>query len=106
MCWPSPIQTPPACPPDKWRKLIHLEGSPTQAEDDARGGSYGLGKNAPFNLSEVNTVFYTSCLWQDEQADYQHRSIGKAQLATHKDPEDQDRNPATHRLLCPPRPST
>ena len=78
-------------PPDKWRKLIHLEGSPTQAEDDARGGSYGLGKNAPFNLSEVNTVFYTSCLWQDDQADYQHRSIGKAQLATHKDPENQDR---------------
>ena len=73
-------------PPDKWRKLIHLEGSPTQPEDGARGGSYGLGKNAPFNLSAVNTVFYASYLL-DDHGDRQHRSIGKAQLATHEDPE-------------------
>ena len=73
-------------PPEQWRKLIRLEGSPTQPNGNARGGSYGLGKNAPFNLSAINTVFYTS-IWTGDDHTSHHQSIGKAQLATHKNPD-------------------
>ena len=69
-----------------WRNLIRVEGSATTEQGPARGGSYGFGKNAPFNLSAIRTVFYTTRRpGQDGQTT--HRSIGKAQLATHKNPD-------------------
>ena len=49
-----------------------------------------MGKNAPFNLSAANTVFYASS-FLDDNGDRQHCSIGKAQLATHEDPQQAGR---------------
>ena len=45
---------------NNWRNLIFREGTPTNAEGQTKGGSYGFGKNAPFNLSCVQhrTVQY------------------------------------------------
>lgn len=34
-----------------WDNLIFKEGTPTAGDGKTKGGSFGFGKNAPFNLS-------------------------------------------------------
>lgn len=71
---------------DTWRDLIHVEGSTADSQGVARGGSHGFGKNAPFNLSAIQTVFYTT-RYRDHQGQDVHQCIGKAQLAAHHHPD-------------------
>lgn len=41
-----------------WRALTHSDGVSTKKNDS--GGSYGIGKNAPFACSQLRTVFYNT----------------------------------------------
>ena len=43
----------------KWNALIYDEGN-SQKKDKNSAGSFGTGKNAPFALSGINTVFYVT----------------------------------------------
>ena len=43
----------------KWNALIYDEGN-SQKDSDNSTGSFGAGKNAPFALSGINTVFYST----------------------------------------------
>lgn len=53
-------------------------------------GSYGIGKFAPFTVSELRTVF-VSTVWNDSEAGAQHYVQGKAVLMSHHDDKGQTR---------------
>ena len=52
-------------------------------EDVGSGGSFGIGKNATFALSDIQTVFI-STLYTDENGDSQFLCMGKTQFISHK----------------------
>jgi len=47
-------------------------------------GSYGIGKFAPFTVSELRTVF-VSTVWQNDQDEWLHYVQGKSVLTSHED---------------------
>ena len=77
---------------DPWQALINEDGVSAK-ESEASGGSYGIGKNAPFACSSLSLVFYNTFAIDNEKAfegvarlatlfDYNHRAtqrIGKFQ---------------------------
>ena len=68
-----------------WDALVIEEGS-VQKSGDAPGGSYGIGKNAVFNVSDIRTVIYsTRCL---ERQGRMEKLQGKATLMAHPNPKD------------------
>ena len=60
-----------------WRALTHSSGV-TQKEQGS-GGSYGIGKNAPFACSSLRTIFYNTYALEDGVKAFQ----GVARLVTH-----------------------
>ena len=42
----------------KWDSLIYEEGTPEKDGPGSPGGSFGIGKNAPYNVSALHTVIY------------------------------------------------
>ena len=67
-----------------WDALVFQEGS-VQKSGDSPGGSYGIGKNAVFNVSDLRTVFYsTRCLERGRVEKLQ----GKATLMSHANPNN------------------
>lgn len=63
----------------KWRALTHSDG--VTDKSNGSGGSYGIGKNAPFACSSLRTVFYNSYSLDDGIKAFQ----GVARLITHLD---------------------
>ena len=63
-----------------WYSMIRSVGSSQKAND--AGGSFGIGKNAPFAASALRTVFYSTKL-EDSAAAF----IGVARLVTHNSAE-------------------
>ena len=57
----------------QWRALIYDEGN-SQKDSKQAAGSFGLGKNAPFALSGINTVFYTT---RDKDGLYAFEGVAK-----------------------------
>ena len=53
-------------------------------------GSYGIGKFAPFTVSELRTVF-VSTVWSDDSGSAQHYVQGKSVLMSHHDGEGRTR---------------
>lgn len=54
-------------------------------ENDASGGSFGIGKNAIFAISDIQTVLY-STVWKDSDTATEHfLAQGKAVLVSHRD---------------------
>ena len=69
-----------------WNALVSQEGS-VRKLGDAPGGSFGIGKNAVFNVSDLRTVFYsTRCLELGRVEKLQ----GKATLMAHSKPGRKD----------------
>lgn len=72
--------------PDKknspWMSLIYSDGVSSKDSKNA-GGSYGIGKNAPFACSSLRMVFYGTMVANQDTA-----FIGKAILADSIDPSD------------------
>lgn len=63
-----------------WYHLVRCAGS--SSKGGGEGGSFGIGKNAPFAASNLRTVFYSSCDPEDNFA-FQ----GVATLVSHKLPD-------------------
>ena len=61
----------------KWNALTHSDGVSDKGEDS--GGSYGIGKNAPYVCSRLRTVFYNTYA-KDEERAFQ----GTTRLMTHR----------------------
>ena len=62
--------------------LLKATGQSRKAETST--GSYGIGKFAPFTVSELRTVFVTT-VWQDDGGGWQHYVQGKSVLMSHQD---------------------
>ena len=75
---------------DNWRNLIFREGTPTAAEGQTKGGSFGFGKNAPFNLSTCNTVIYSTRYVSIPAKGRVEHLAGRSQLVSHDDPGHPD----------------
>ena len=65
----------------RWKALVKERGSSENRE--GAGGSFGIGKHAPFAVSKLRTVFYWS-LVEDAKA-YKELFQGKAILTSHAD---------------------
>ena len=62
-----------------WQSLTGSQGVSCK-QDSTSGGSYGVGKNAPFACSGINTVFYNTYAEKDNEKAF----IGVTKLLTHK----------------------
>lgn len=74
------------CSGDKWRNLIYREGKPANSQD-GHGGSYGFGKNAPFNLSDASAVLYSTSYIERAARGRIDKMAGRAQFISHPHPE-------------------
>jgi len=66
-----------------WDNLVNSSGSSEKSE--GKGGSFGIGKNAPFACSEFRTVFYSTL-----DLDGNQRSKGVSKLISYKLGENKD----------------
>lgn len=69
----------------KWDALVIREGDVQKSGTGAPGGSYGIGKNAVFNVSDAQTVFYSTRYVNGRQGRVE-KMQGKATLMSHEDP--------------------
>lgn len=69
--------------------LAKTEGSSTK-EDISSGGSFGIGKNAVFALSDIHTAFF-STQYQDEKGSDLFLCMGKTLFISHKDKDGTER---------------
>ena len=68
----------------RWKALVIQEGAVSKGRG-APGGSYGIGKNAILNVSDLQTVFYSTRLIEGPQG-LVTKLQGKATLTGHSDP--------------------
>lgn len=75
---------------ERWDNLIIREGAPNSGPNS--GGSFGFGKNAPFNVSDIGAVFY-STRYFDKRVERGRAlyMMGKAILMSHCDPRRRNR---------------
>ena len=69
----------------KWDALVVREGDVRKSNAGAPGGSYGIGKNAVFNVSDAQTVFYSTRYVNGKEGRVE-KMQGKATLMAHQDP--------------------
>ena len=79
-----------------WDALVLQEGAVEKRNNvTAPGGSYGIGKNAVLNLSDLMTVFYSTRYVEGRKGRVE-KLQGKATLMTHPDPENPLRGSVQH----------
>ncbi len=71
----------------KWNSLIYEEGTPEKDGPGTPGGSFGIGKNAPYNVSDLHTVMYCTRYTNGREGRVE-KLTGRAQLVSHPSPED------------------
>jgi hypothetical protein len=69
--------------------LAKNEGTSTK-EDLNSGGSYGIGKNAVFAISDIHTAIFSTC-YHDDQGNLQHLCMGKTLFISHQDQQGVER---------------
>ena len=70
---------------EKWNALVTQEGV-VRKDKTAAGGSYGMGKNSVFNVSDLYSVIYSTRYLARRQG-REERTQGKSRLITHALPE-------------------
>ena len=69
---------------EKWDALVYQEGTSNKNGIDAAGGSFGIGKNAPYLVSDLKTVCYsTRYLKRGRQENF----IARCKISAHGDPD-------------------
>lgn len=71
---------------DKFQALVESEC--LVEKDDHSGGSFGIGKNAALQLSEIFTVIYSTRYLGSERLGRVEKCTGVAELSTHSMPDD------------------
>lgn len=85
----------PAKPGTPFHSLIKGSGV-SKKEDEAAGGSFGIGKNAVFAISDIQTVLY-STIWEDaDSGERKFLGQGKAVLVSHRDDAGVNRRAAAY----------
>ena len=72
-----------------WESLVSQEGS-VYKTGDAPGGSYGIGKNAVLNVSDLRTVFYSTRYLDHREGGRVEKLQGKATLMAHPNPSKEN----------------
>ena len=72
----------------RWKALVVQEGAVSKGSG-APGGSFGIGKNAILNVSDLQTVFYSTRLVEGRKG-LVTKLQGKATLTGHSDPKGSD----------------
>ena len=67
----------------RWDSLVYEEGT-TSKNDEAAGGSYGIGKNAPYAASGLGLVCYSTRYIDKHRVE---KFIGRCKLVAHNDPK-------------------
>ena len=70
---------------DQWRALVKMQGVSHKPDVQGAGGSHGIGKYAPFSVSDLRTVFYWTCF--KENGSEMERFQGKSVLMSHESAE-------------------
>ena len=76
---------------ENWDNLIIREGTPANTGGQAKGGSFGFGKNAPFNLSACGAVLYSTRYVSQARKGRVCHAMARSQLMTHWDPDKENR---------------
>ena len=71
----------------QWPALVKASGT-SRKDQIGAGGSFGIGKSAPFSVSPLRTVFYWSRFEDDERGQVEQFQ-GKAVLASHGEGESE-----------------
>ena len=71
----------------KWDSLIYEEGTPEKDGPGSPGGSFGIGKNAPYNVAALHTVIYCTRYTNGRQGRVE-KMTGRAQLVSHASPHN------------------
>ena len=71
---------------DNWKSLVKSAGR-SNKQDRGSGGSHGAGKNAPFAISPLRTVFYWTS-YKNDDGKVVEKLQGRSILATHSLDED------------------
>lgn len=82
---------------DAWKSLVHGEGI-THKSGNVAGGSFGIGKNAPYPMSSIKTVFYHT-KYKDSTGTVE-KFIGRCKLMTHPDPKNKSKSLNPNGFFC------
>lgn len=74
---------------DKWNSLIFEEGIPAKGGEGAHGGSFGIGKNAPYNAAQLHSVIYCTHYSNSRQGRVE-KMAGRAVLVSHRNFENDE----------------
>jgi hypothetical protein len=80
----------PAVSGTPFHSLVKATGISSK-EMETSGGSFGIGKNAAFAVSELQTVFYSTVYKDDDTGEKEFLAQGKTILASHVDAEGNKR---------------
>lgn len=69
---------------EKWNALIYDEGTPSKDNMIAAGGSFGIGKNAPYLVSALRTMCYSTRYLG--KGGRQEKFIARCKISAHLDP--------------------
>lgn len=69
-----------------WKSLVHGDGTSSKGGMPAAGGSYGIGKSAPYLVSALKTVCYSTRY--SDGGSVHKRLIGRSKIVTHESPYD------------------
>ena len=74
---------------DRWDALVTEEGGVRKSNEGAPGGNFGIGKNAVFNVSDIQTVFYSTHFLDTKiHKGRVDKLQGKATLMSHPNPDN------------------
>lgn len=71
---------------EKWDALVYQEGTPNKRGMAAAGGSFGIGKNAPYLVSGIKTVCYSTRY--PDRAGRRENFISRCKIQSHQDPDN------------------
>lgn len=69
---------------EKWNALVYQEGTSNKHGMGAAGGSFGIGKNAPYLVSDLKTVCYSTRYLKRGR---QEHFIARCKISAHGDPD-------------------
>ena len=91
------LEGPPNDATSKFHALVKSSGKSNKSTETS-GGSFGIGKNATFAVSDLRTVFYSTVY--DTSEGRRHAFQGKVQLVSHQDSESIQRTAKGYLGYC------
>ena len=72
---------------EKWEALVYREGTPSKEGQKAAGGSFGIGKSAPYTASKLRLICYATRYLNRNRVE---KFIARCRLVAHLNPSNHD----------------